>query len=238
VPAHLLLRLEGPLQAWGDVAFDPRRPTREFPSRSGLAGLLANALGWEHRDAARTTALQDALRYAVREDVRPTLLRDYQTADLEAIGSQGWTHWGMEKRGGSAKEGTQILEKFYLADGSFLAAVALGEGAPAALDELEDALRRPARPLFLGRKGCPPSMPVLEGRREAETPYVALQDAPLPRWRDAEQPPLRCWYTPGQGPAADAAALTEVWDRRDFATQRFTGSRRVVAGNIPLKAST
>ena len=242
MPDFLLVRLEGPMQAWGDVAFDPRRPTRDFPSRSALAGLLANALGWEHRDGARTTALQDALRYAVREDVPPRRLRDYQTADLERIGSQGWTRWGIEKRGGSASDGTQIQEKFYLADGSFLVALAVDDSAPTTLDDLAGALRRPARPLFLGRKGCPPARPLLddvyedgelrrEARVTAETAYGALE-----RWRLTEHPRVqttcRCWYAPGDGPGAQPAATSEVWDRRDFATQRFTGSRRVVQGTV------
>jgi CRISPR system Cascade subunit CasD len=231
VPTYQLLRLEGPLQAWGDVAFDPRRPTRAFPSRSGLAGLAANALGWEHRDADRTTALQDALRYAVREDVPPVLLRDYQTADLGRIGLQGWTRWGMEKRGGSAAGETQILEKFYLADGSFLVALTLAEGAPVTLDEVQAALKRPARPLFLGRKGCPPSTGIEAGRQEAETAYEALALAPRSE-RAAADTPLRCWYSPGDGPEPHAAAVSEVWDRRDFATQRFTGSRRLVEGRV------
>lgn len=238
VAPFLLLRLEGPLQAWGDVAFDPRRPTREFPSASGLAGLLANALGWEHRDAARTTELQDALRYGVREDVRPRLLRDYQTADLEAIGAAGWTRRGIEKRGGSASGGTQILEKFYLADGSFLVALTLAAGAPATLDELEAALARPARPVFLGRKGCPPSVPLLAGRVDAASAYDALRAAPAPSHREADPPPWRCWYAPGDGPAAETACARDVWDRRDFATQRFTGSRSVVAGTVgPAEAA-
>ena len=229
MPDFLLVRLEGPLQAWGDVAFDPRRPTRDFPSRSALAGLLANALGWEHRDGARTTALQDALRYAVREDVPPRRLRDYQTADLGRIGAAGWTRWGMEKRGGGSSEGTQILEKFYLADASFLVALTLDDGAPVSLGEVAAALRRPARPLFLGRKGCVPSLPLLderlhegaprEARVTAETAYAALEAWPL-----ADHP--------GAGPPAELAATAEVWDRRDFATQRFTGSRRVVQGTV------
>ena len=226
MPEHLLLRLEGPLQAWGGVAMDPVRPTRSFPSRSALAGLLASALGWEYRDGARTTALQDALRYAVREDRAPRPLRDYQTADLGRETS-GWTRWGIERRGGSVAEGTQILNRHYLADGSFLVALMLHEGAPASLDEVEAALRHPARPLFLGRRSCPPSAPILEGRGVSDSPYSALQGARL--HPGAGPGPLRCWYEEGDGPAG----ITEdVWDRRDFLTNRFGGSRRVVQGEV------
>ncbi len=243
----LLLRLEGPLQAWGDVALDPRRPTRDFPSRSALAGLLANALGWQHMDGGRITALQDALSYAVREDRAPRHITDYQTADLGRIGKSGWTRWGIEERGGSAAEGTQLLWKQYLADGSFLVALALADSAPVALDAVDAALRRPARPLFLGRKGCPPSLPLLEHPRwrvSADNGHAALTAAPVPRHlrtlhrsngRGTSVPTaLRCWYSPGDGPEPLPAQLQEVWDRRDFAANRFAGARRIVQGTIPL----
>jgi CRISPR system Cascade subunit CasD len=249
VADFLLLRLEGPLQAWGDVALDPRRPTRDFPSRSALAGLLANALGWQHMDGERITALQDALRYAVREDRQPRRITDYQTADLGRIGRAGWTRWGVEERGGSAAEGTQLLWKQYLADGSFLVALTFTDGAPVTLDELAAALHRPARPLFLGRKGCPPALPLLERTRwrvSADTGYAALTAAPWhERPRDiakggrsstAAPEKLRCWYSPGDGPESLPAQLREVWDRRDFAANRFAGVRRIVEASIPVAA--
>lgn len=234
MPTHLILRLEGPLQAWGDVAMDPRRPTRAFPSRSGLAGLLANALGWTYRDGGRTTALQDSIRYAVREDRRPRVVRDYQTADLGAIGDTGWTRWGLERRGGGSKEGTQILEKYYLADACFRVALSLGDGASVSVDDVAAALRRPARPLFLGRKGCPPATPLLEKKRvEADSPREALALLSAPKGADPDGE-LRCWYD--AGPAEVPGCVVEVWDRRDFATNRFAGARRVAEGRLPISS--
>jgi len=257
VAEFLLIRLEGPLQAWGDVALDPRRPTRDFPSRSALAGLLANALGWQHMDGERITALQDSLRYAVREDRAPRRLMDYQTADLGRIGRSGWTRWGIEERGGSAADGTQLLWKHYLADGSLLVALTLDGRAPVTLDDIETALRRPARPLFLGRKSCPPALPLLERPRhrvEAASGHAALAEAPL-----AEQPrhyaqaryyrdtadrsasgivKLRCWYAPDDGPEAKPAQIQQIWDRRDFSANRFEGGRKIVEGSIELSIST
>ncbi|HET8656969.1 MAG TPA: type I-E CRISPR-associated protein Cas5/CasD [Longimicrobiaceae bacterium] len=255
---HLILRLDAPVQAWGDVAMDPRRPTRAFPSRSGLAGLLASALGWRYRDADRTTALQDALRYAVREDRSPDVMRDYQTADLGGIGKQGWTRWGAESRGGASAEGTQILEKFYLVDGAFTVALALREDSMSAahavaLDDLERALRGPARPLFLGRRGCIPAAPLLPppggaSRIVAETPLDALVQWPIApadrqRLEAGITPHVRAWYDPADGTPRyhDASAehsrrieTEEIWDRRDFRSNRFGGSRRIAQTLIPL----
>jgi CRISPR system Cascade subunit CasD len=219
----LILRLDGPLQAWGGVAMDPHRPTRSFPSCSALAGLLASALGWRYRDGDRTTALQDALHYAVREDRPPIPLRDYQTADLGGIGKEGWTRWGLEQRGGgTAATGTHILEKHYLAGGVFTVALGLAEATPVPLRAVGDALRLPARPLFLGRKGCPPASRLLGGMVTAPSPYDALEQWPTDSEAD---PPLRCWYADGEGPPEGEPL--EVADRRDFVSDRFAGTRTV-----------
>lgn len=226
----LLIRLDGPLQAWGDVALDAKRPTLGFPTRSALAGLIASALGWRYRDGARTTQLQDALRLAVRQDRAPARLIDYQTVDLGRENS-GWTRWGVEKRGGAFSTGTHILDKEYLADASFVVALTLGPDSPVGLDEIEHALQQPARPLFLGRKSCPPALPLLEGRVEAETSYDALRVAKLHEGH--EDPPLRCWYEPGDGPDLNEWVQgIRVSDRRDFLTDRFAGERFLLQGTI------
>ncbi|MCU0623520.1 MAG: type I-E CRISPR-associated protein Cas5/CasD [Gemmatimonadaceae bacterium] len=232
---YLLVRLEGPLQAWGDVTQDTVRPTRAFPSRSALAGLFASALGWTYRDGARTTAFQDALRYAVRADRTGSVMIDYQTAELTTT-VRGWTHWGIEERDINnvtrmiavrgrrpRPQATQILRKGYLADASFLAAVALDDTAPVNLERLAAALVRPARPVFLGRRACLPTRPLLEGRIEAESAYAALAAGVVGT--------VPCWYEPTDGPPDEARAF-EVWDRRDFVLDRFEGARRVVRGTI------
>lgn len=231
----LILRLEGPLQAWGDVAVDSWRPTRAFPSLSALAGLAASALGWTYQDAARTTMLQSNLSYAVLEERSPQVVQDFHTADLARIGSAGWTHWGLERRGGANATGTQPQRKQYLADGSFIVAVTLNSGAPTSLAELGGALVEPARPLFMGRKGCLPASRILVGYVEADNAYRALEawavdpDAIEP-WRGASNP--WCWYPVEEGPLADQHQT--VWDTRDFVADRFSGSRIIARRRMNL----
>ena len=69
----LLLRLAGPLQAWGyDSKFETRRTGRE-PSKSGVIGLLAAALGRK-----RDESIEDLreLRFGFRVDREGQLLHD------------------------------------------------------------------------------------------------------------------------------------------------------------------
>ena len=218
------------MQAWGGVAVDPRRPSDSYPRASALGGLLANALGWRHQDAERTTALQDALDYAVREDRPPQRTWDYQTADLSEL--SGWTRWGPEKPGGGSATGTHILQKEYLADGAFTVALGLRPTSPVSIDEVEEALARPARPVFLGRKSCVPAGRILMGRYDAPNSVAAL----------ARMPPASNEGWPDEGPRVwcDAALVSEpvsfreVWDRRNYATSRFDRSRRIAEGRMPV----
>lgn len=222
--SYLNLRFDAPMQSWGGVAVDPRRPSDAFPRASAVAGLVANALGWRHRDADRTTALQDALDYAVREDREPDRIWDFQTADLSQL--SGWTPWGPESPGGGSSEGTHILHKEYLANAIFSVALGLLDGSPVGLDEVQQALARPARPVFFGRKSCLPAGPILIGRVEAPSARAALRSVPLPEGTPLQEEGVRIWIDAEVDPAA--GYTREVWDRRNYRTGRFDRMRRVV----------
>ncbi|MDX2193335.1 MAG: type I-E CRISPR-associated protein Cas5/CasD [Gemmatimonadales bacterium] len=218
--AFLLLHLDGPMLGWGGTARDGRRPSAEVPGVSAITGLLANAVGWRYEDAERTEALKRSLRLACCRLELPgaELFDDYQTARLR-ITDRGWTRRGSEGRTGDNSDGTTILRKQYRANVSCRAAVGLRANAPVTVQELEDALRRPARTLFLGRRSCLPSMPILGARVSAVSAYVALR-----AWvADA----IAIWHNDGeQGDVVET-------DDRDFRTDRWAaGSRawRLVLG--------
>ena len=71
----LLLRLAGPMQSWGtDSKFDVRRTQRE-PSKSGVIGLIAAALGIPRQDQEILHTLV-SLRFGIRVDREGTMIRD------------------------------------------------------------------------------------------------------------------------------------------------------------------
>ncbi|MGW6771664.1 type I-E CRISPR-associated protein Cas5/CasD [Streptomyces sp. NPDC055037] len=141
----LLLRLAGPLQAWGASARFVRRTTESAPTKSGVIGMLAAALGLDRGDDSGLARLA-ALRFGVRIDQPGTRVRDFQTAHHAVTGKS-----------------MPLSERFYLADAVFVAAV---EGDLTLLNELHEALRTPAHPLFLGRRSCPPALPLELGIRD------------------------------------------------------------------------
>lgn len=134
----LVIRLAGPMQAWGDSSHFTRRTTRSEPTKSGVIGLLAAAQGRRRTDPVEDLA---ELRFAVRVDQPGQLQRDFQTA--------------------RSMDGTRSMPlsyRYYLSDALFMAAV---EGEGALIDALADALVEPVFPLYLGRRSYVPSRPLL-----------------------------------------------------------------------------
>ena len=139
----MLLRLAGPLQSWGvESKFETRR-TQSYPTKSGVIGLLAAALGYP-RDAPLERL--NTLNFGVRVDQEGELLSDYHMAK------------------GKKDKDIYITNRLYLADAVFL--VGLESENPAFLQELEEAIKNPVFPLFLGRRSCVPTMPIFLGIRD------------------------------------------------------------------------
>ena len=74
----LILRLEGVLQSWGDHSKWDMRDSGDFPSKSGVVGLLACALGLE-RDDPEIVELSANLHMAVRADRPGIRMLDFHT---------------------------------------------------------------------------------------------------------------------------------------------------------------
>lgn len=249
--AHLILLLDAPLMAFGVPQIDQNGPTGRFPGRSQLAGMLGNALGWDHRDTDRLQRLQDRIVPAGVLLDEGEALRDFQTVDLGQpfLDGAGWTTRGRpeERRGGTAATGTHIRLRWYRAGATVLVAVALFP-----VDEWPDvsclaaALRRPARPLFIGRKGCLPALPPLAGTVEASDPLAALLagfSLPPVEMRREALPAAGHRLVRGlvaewpRGLAVPPPLLAEgpveafdegiVFDRRNWVNQMHGGSRRV-----------
>jgi CRISPR system Cascade subunit CasD len=242
----LILRFDAPLMAFGDMAVDELRPTRELPTLSMLTGLAANALGYRYPEGERLQSLQDRIVYGARLDARGELLRDFQTAQL-AKSDLLWRtgpHGPSQRAGGpDSFSGPTLRQRHYRA-GS-LVTVALGLHPPQdepTLETLARALQKPFRPLFMGRVSCPPAGPIYRGEQiEADNAHQALAFATAHPHADAG--PLQAVW-PADGPGGhlpDAAATGQVqtsYDRRDWINDLHAGHRRTVHGLIQPPRAT
>ena len=234
----LFLRLEGPLQAWGDTSKLVIRRTMDAPTKSGLLGLICCAMGLSRQNARERLPRLNTLRMGVRIDRPGTRWWDYQTVGAGI---------GMTTAGGDVKtgdKGTLITRREYLADASFLVAL---QGETELIQEIATAFVEPKWPVFLGRKSCPPSVPVLARPREGEswtnpsfyeTLEAALSELPWsPRYRDDPKPDgekvetLVEWRPASESDVAPDDA--EVWyDRPVSFDPPVHGARFVLRGAV------
>ncbi len=186
----LLLRLAGPMQSWGTQSRFTQRETGLEPSKSGVIGLLAAALGIGRDETGIiyggteiTLAMLAALPMAVRVEREGSVERDYHTAGGWHLRADEQRKFGVAQAGGGVR--TVESERFYLADADFLVGL---QGERGILALLHAALDAPHWQLSLGRKAFVPALPVaIPDDPRAYGP--ALRDEPLwdvmckERWR-------------------------------------------------------
>ena len=233
---HLLLDLDAPLMSFGGDMVDAYGVVRDFPAKSMVAGLLANALGWERYEADAHAQLQERLVMGSARAGEGRRVRDFQTAQLGAK-DRGWTTRGrIEERAGGADtyKSPHIRYRDADADARVLVALRLepADDKPS-LDTIAEALDRPERPLFLGRKPFLPSRPLLLGVTDVETIRDALAAglALLPDPPSGD-PDIRAQW-PLTTDRSDTDREEELTDERHWPAGVHAGLRRVIEGTIP-----
>src|SRR5260221_3025094 len=156
--ACLALLLDGPMQSWGHVSRFERRTTALHPTRSGVMGLIAAALGINKHDPNEVTQIARFVslnvttvslpRNKLRGDELPIRrLEDYHTVT------------GIRRASGKLdKDATVQTYRHYLLDARF---GVLLEGSASLLEEIAAALRDPRLGVWLGRKCGLPASPLL-----------------------------------------------------------------------------
>lgn len=230
MPRHLILRLEAPLMSFGGTMIDAYGPTRDVPIVSMVTGLIANALGWHRAQREQHADLQLRIVLGARLDRPGSELRDFQTAQLGA-NDKGWTTRGEpEGRAGGANtyKSPHIRERHYRADASVTIALRLepADTYPT-LEEVQAALAEPARPLFIGRKPCLPSRPLLsEPPIDATNVHDALRHAAVLE-ATASQSSVRVSLPYCDWPTSPEPRRIEmVADIRDWISGVHTGETR------------
>lgn len=174
--SYLALRLEGPLQSWGFDSQYNRRNTGLMPTKSAIAGMCCAALGLSrgsegeqsfHDSFGKTRMMAIAIpRRGTKNYLPVRRLQDYHTVQ------------NTRRASGTINRDCVLTHRQYLTDASF---GILLEGKRTFLKSIADALCNPVWGLWLGRKACIPTAPVLaglEGEREGALGLL-LGDFPL-----------------------------------------------------------
>ena len=161
----LLLRLSAPLQSWGSESVYDNRETDYMPTKSGVIGMAAAALGRKRGDPLDDLA---DLRFGVRVDHQGVRLDDFHITQM------------------GEKLNANLSNRVYLGDAIFL--VGLSCGNREFINGLENALTHPKFSVFLGRRSCPPTQPLVLGIRNRDLYQALLEEEWLvPDWRRGAQ---------------------------------------------------
>lgn len=224
----LLLRLAGPLQSWGTSSRFADRETQAEPSKSGVLGLLAAAIGIDRADWEGLEPLA-RLRMTVRHDRAGIPARDFQTAG----GSRNESI--VRADGKLAKDGGVISTRHYLSDAVFL--VCLEGEDESLLGRADAALLEPKWPLFLGRRSYVPSEPIgVSGGLRTATGESVIRSYPwLGTLRRGEQLPERLLVSRESNDRSGSLRMDQpiaAFDMRTF------GGRLVQTEWIPFPSGT
>ena len=159
----LLLRLAAPMQSWGVNSKFDKRMTADVPTKSGIIGLLACALGIRRN---KPLEIFKDIKLGVRIDQKGEMGVDFQIVRDDT---------------NKNKIKTWVTTRYYLMDAVFLVAI---EGPLEILKEFDNALKNPMFPLYLGRRSCPPAGQVSLGIRDMELKGALRQEPWLvAEWR-------------------------------------------------------
>lgn len=179
---YLLLWLEAPLQSWGHDSKFGRRDTLNFPTKSGVMGLVCCALGLKGEQTeflAEFAPLKQTVLSFVRKNHRDEktdrlpLLRDFHMVGSGYDDKDPWTTLLIPKTADGKKAvggGAKLTYRYYLQDAYF--AVIL-EVPTNQAETIADALQSPVWDLFLGRKSCVPTDSVYRDLFENEDDAIS-----------------------------------------------------------------
>ena len=171
----ILLWFEAPLQSWGADSKFSCRDTLEFPTKSGVLGLILCALGasGKQRDLlARFADLkQTVLSFQYCKESfyhRVSLLHDFQMVGAGYDSANLWQKNFIPKTEKGTKpngSGTKLTYRSYLQNATFAVLLEV----PADLTEtIANALQNPVYPIYLGRRCCVPTDFVYHGEFASE----------------------------------------------------------------------
>jgi CRISPR system Cascade subunit CasD len=171
--SFLALRLEGPLQSWGSDSQYNRRNTGLMPTKSAIAGICCAALGYGRGTDQEREFLASFTNVPMTAIAIPrTIEKKGRQHELAVRRLQDYhTVQNTRRATGAINNDCVLTHRQYLADAAF--GVVL-EGEVAMLGSIAAALKNPVWGMWLGRKACIPTAPVLAGLRASRDEAVQL----------------------------------------------------------------
>ncbi|MDO5536854.1 MAG: type I-E CRISPR-associated protein Cas5/CasD [Desulfovibrionaceae bacterium] len=163
----LLLWLEGPIQSWGVDSRFYNRSTLDFPTRSGVLGLLCAAAGMGGEQVEWLARMAECSQTVVAYSLPPSWRDSYEDGpprlcDMQTVGNgynpaDAWELLMIPKTSrGTKSQGPGIKKtyRYYLLDMAYACVLSMPDDEA---EKMSRALESPVWDLYLGRRNCVPT---------------------------------------------------------------------------------
>jgi CRISPR system Cascade subunit CasD len=164
---YLVFRLHGALASWGiDVGATPDRRSSDHPTKSAVCGLIAAALGIAEKDDEKHLELYNSYKFGVLVNTPGQLLSDFHTVarpskDYLNKHKKPFATRRDELLIDRTEQRTALTRRQYYTDALYTIAICpISNDVQYTLEDIQAALLRPTFALYLGRKSCPPDIPI------------------------------------------------------------------------------
>ncbi len=168
---YCVFRLYAPLCSWGEIAVGSERRSALHPSKSAIIGLIAAAMGIEREDEEKQLKLASALGFAIKLINPGTIIKDFHTAQVPRAVKNVVYHTRKDELDAlDEKDNAIISYREYRCDSLSVVTIWIKESnSSISLYNVQEALMAPMFHLYLGRKSCPPALPLQPQIIEADT---------------------------------------------------------------------
>jgi CRISPR system Cascade subunit CasD len=173
---YLMLKLQGPMQAWGDHSFEGLRPSSHVPTRSAVLGLLGACLGVRREDKRKQGELANGIALAVRVDTRALPHKGGLGLSQQKLSDYHTVKNARQDYSGLKSHATIQTWREYLMDSEFTVCLWVRNNHLSLLQRLVDAVKQPLFTPYLGRRSCPLARPLFEKQVRAEDEFSALKE--------------------------------------------------------------
>lgn len=160
----LALYLDAPLQSWGYQSRFDRRTSLSSPTRSGIIGMIAAAMGIPRGNKEALSRFSDVeMTTLILAPENETINAGSRLIDFHTVGGgfdAKTERQHMPRKAGGGTPATVVSYREYLQDAKF---GVLLPGPCRFIEEIRKALENPVWGIFLGRKSCIPASPVCQG---------------------------------------------------------------------------
>ena len=152
----LAILLDAPMQSWGDSSRFQYRNTISHPTKSGLIGLIAAAMGIDKYAEDENVRIEELCRLSMTIIFLPKQKKIKKKLEQERLDDYH-TVMGTKAADGSSLKNSVITHRQYLLDARF---GVFFEGDSELLSSVALAIQNPRWGIWFGRKCCIPASPL------------------------------------------------------------------------------